>query len=66
MGTSDEMEYQIVMPADGLVMAVVHQAGRSVTSALRWPESISDDCLGLVGIADDPLLKTFTWQLNRL
>jgi hypothetical protein len=54
MGISDEMEYQIVMPADGLVMAVVHQTGQSVTSALRWPETIDDDCLGLVGILDDP------------
>jgi hypothetical protein len=54
MGISDEMEYQIVMPSDGLVMAVVHQTGQSVTSALRWPETINDDCLGLVGILDDP------------
>jgi hypothetical protein len=54
MGISDEMEYQIVMPADGLVMAVVHQTGQTVTSALRWPETINDDCLGVVGILDDP------------
>jgi hypothetical protein len=54
MGVSDEMEYQIAMPEGGLTMAVVYQAGRSVTGALRWPDTIDDDCLGLVGIADDP------------
>lgn len=54
MGISDEMEYQIVLPAEGLVMAVVHQTGNSVNSALRWPETVTDDCLGLVGILDDP------------
>ena len=67
MGIPGEMEYQILMPEGGLTMGVVHQTGRSVTEALRWPETLDDDCLGVVGISDDPpeRLEFFpeTWPL---
>ena len=67
MGLVADMEYQIAMPEGGLTMAVVHQTGESVTTALHWPESLDDDCLGLVGIHDDPPLHLDfapeTWPL---
>jgi hypothetical protein len=53
MGLPREMEYQIDWPEDGLAMAIVYQSGREVQEALRWPESLDDDCLNIVGWSGD-------------
>lgn len=48
MEPPEEMEYQITMGEEPLTLAVVYQEGRHRDTALWWPETLDDDCLGLV------------------
>jgi hypothetical protein len=54
MGVPEEMEYQIAMPDGSLTLAVVYVDDFSFESALHWPETLEDDCLGLALIPEDP------------
>ena len=54
LGTPEEMEYQIAMREGTLTLAVVYQEGPNMDSALWWPKSLDDDCLGLVLLPDNP------------
>ncbi len=53
-GAPEEMEYQIAMEEGSLTLAVVYVDDLSFKSALYWPETLDDDCLGLALIPEDP------------
>ena len=55
LGVENEMEYQIAMEEGSLTLAVVYQEGHNQASALWWPGSLEDDCLGIVSLPGDPL-----------
>jgi hypothetical protein len=65
-GIPEEMEYQISIEDGSLTLAVVYVDDFSFETALHWPETLDDDCLGLALIPDDPperlLFSPETWM----
>jgi hypothetical protein len=53
-GVPEEMEYQIAMNDGSLTLAVVYVDDLTFETALYWPETLDDDCLGLALIPEDP------------
>jgi hypothetical protein len=64
-GVPEEMEYQIAMNDGSLILAVVYVDDLTFETALYWPENLTDDCLGLALIPEDPperlLFSPETW-----
>jgi hypothetical protein len=64
-GVPEEMEYQIAMNEGALTLAVVYVDDFTFETALYWPETLDDDCLGLALIPEDPpewlLFAPETW-----
>lgn len=53
-GVPEEMEYQIAMNDGSLTLAMVYVDDLTFETALFWPETLDDDCLGLALVPEDP------------